>query len=178
MIYKNFEIKNVKTSKALSEETEFFSLDFFMDGKKIAAVSNDGRGGCHRVHPLNGSTGDDIKKAEVEMSKDEFLVDSDFEKFDSAISVLLELHMTEKDIKKLTKTEVTFIDEGKLSAVGYKKSKIAPDEKLFEHVAKEYPNAIILNKMDIKEAAILTVKENAKRQREMFKTPENTSPSP
>ncbi|MDW9478938.1 hypothetical protein GOB57_09620 [Sinorhizobium meliloti] len=50
-----------------------FSLDLYVDGKKFAAVSNDGRGGCHRTHPYPPFTRQDIDRVEQEMSKDEFL---------------------------------------------------------------------------------------------------------
>ena len=47
------EIRNVKHHPDLSEETECFSADLHIDGKRIGSVSNRGTGGgddCHGDH--------------------------------------------------------------------------------------------------------------------------------
>ena len=41
------ELKNVKHVESMSEETECFTANLYVDGKKIGAVSNRGHGGCH-----------------------------------------------------------------------------------------------------------------------------------
>ena len=40
------ELKNVKFYESMSEETNCFQADLFIDGKKIAYVKNTGQGGC------------------------------------------------------------------------------------------------------------------------------------
>lgn len=40
------ELKNVKINQAFSEETLMFKADLYVNGKKVAYASNDGRGGC------------------------------------------------------------------------------------------------------------------------------------
>jgi len=40
------ELKNVKFFESMSEETNAFTADLFINGKKNAFVKNDGRGGC------------------------------------------------------------------------------------------------------------------------------------
>ena len=40
------ELKNVKINEAFSEETLMFKADLYVNGKKCAYASNDGRGGC------------------------------------------------------------------------------------------------------------------------------------
>lgn len=40
------ELKNLKVNLTFSEETIMFQADVFVDGKKVAYASNDGRGGC------------------------------------------------------------------------------------------------------------------------------------
>ena len=40
------ELKNVKINEAFSEETLMFKADLYVNGKKVAYASNDGRGGC------------------------------------------------------------------------------------------------------------------------------------
>ena len=46
------ELKNVKFYESMSEETNCFQADLFINGKKIAYVKNDGRGGStdYNVH--------------------------------------------------------------------------------------------------------------------------------
>jgi hypothetical protein len=44
------ELKNVKISEHLSEETTAFTADIFVDGKKAGYARNDGRGGCTEYH--------------------------------------------------------------------------------------------------------------------------------
>jgi hypothetical protein len=40
------ELKNIKLNMAFSEETICFKADLYVNGKKVAYASNDGRGGC------------------------------------------------------------------------------------------------------------------------------------
>lgn len=46
------EIKNIIHSVSLSEETNAFVADLYVDGKKIAKCSNDGRGGMTKIEAL------------------------------------------------------------------------------------------------------------------------------
>jgi hypothetical protein len=41
-----FELKNIKFYESMSEETNCFQADLFINGKKIAYVKNTGQGGC------------------------------------------------------------------------------------------------------------------------------------
>lgn len=45
------ELKSYKEVKSFSEETVCFQATVYVDGKKVAEVSNDGKGGPHRWHP-------------------------------------------------------------------------------------------------------------------------------
>lgn len=171
MKYKNYEIKNVTHVQAMTRETNCFSLTLYVDGKKFAEVSNNGHGGSDNIYPVSPYTQRDIDRVEEEMSNDDFLVSCEFEKFESAVSTLLLLHYTEKELKKLSKTNVAILDDGVVKYFGYKGSKEAPSEELFAQVEKDYPDAIILNKMDIREAAVMVVKadreKNAKNDEEL-----------
>ena len=50
----NLELKNIKYSDFASEETNCYQASLYLDGKKIAVVSNDGRGGCDYFHKEEG----------------------------------------------------------------------------------------------------------------------------
>lgn len=48
----NLQLKNIKFYESMSEETNCFQADLFIDGKKITHVKNDGRGGCTEYHHI------------------------------------------------------------------------------------------------------------------------------
>jgi hypothetical protein len=58
------ELKNLKHAEFASEETYCYSASLYVDGKKFATVSNDGRGGCDDVHPVKGKTWEDLRELE------------------------------------------------------------------------------------------------------------------
>lgn len=45
------ELKSIKFSEALSEETNAFTADVWINGKKAGYAKNDGHGGCTMVNP-------------------------------------------------------------------------------------------------------------------------------
>lgn len=167
MKYDQYEIKKVEHMKSLSEETECFSLDLYVADKKFAHVSNRGHGGCHEVHPYPPFTWDDVKRVTEEVKDDKFLVDSDFEEFDTAVSTLFSLWSVAKDLTKGCKKKAMYLDGGELYSSGYKGAK-APDQRLFDHIRKQYPDAVILNGMDVADAAKLVVMEERKKFHAMY----------
>ena len=46
-------LKNIKFSEHLSEETNAFTADIFVNGKKVGYAKNDGHGGCTWYHPYS-----------------------------------------------------------------------------------------------------------------------------
>lgn len=56
------ELKKVKVYPAMSEETVAFSCEVYKDGKLLADVSNDGKGGCNRWVRVEGVTFDEVKE--------------------------------------------------------------------------------------------------------------------
>lgn len=51
----NLELKGIKIAKFASQETYCFEAALYLDGKKVAIVSNQGHGGCDSVHWLDRS---------------------------------------------------------------------------------------------------------------------------
>ncbi|MBY3151148.1 hypothetical protein HFO56_01840 [Rhizobium laguerreae] len=164
MKYGKYEIKKVAVNDRMSEETVNFSLDLYVDGKKFAAVSNDGRGGCHRTHAYPPFTRRDVDRVEEEMAQDEFLVDSDFERFDNAINTLLLLDDAARNIKRMIKTKAVWVDGNELYSSGYTNSRV-PDEALFDRIRVQYPGVTILNTMTVEASAVESVKA-ARRKNE------------
>lgn len=60
------ELKNVKFYESMSEETNCFKADLFINGKKIAYVKNDGRGGCTDYQLM------DLKNKQILREAEEF----------------------------------------------------------------------------------------------------------
>lgn len=59
---KNLSLKNLKFHEDMSEETPCFSADLYEDGKLVAHVKNDGRGGGNSVTPANGLSWKDVQR--------------------------------------------------------------------------------------------------------------------
>ena len=103
------ELKNVKISESLSEETTAFTADIFVNGKKAGYARNDGRGGCTEYHSFQ-ETREIINEAEkftltlpkikYDFNGKTFEMDSNLE---NVIDNLLEKFQSDKDKKKLEK---------------------------------------------------------------------------
>lgn len=57
----NLSLKNLKFHEDMSEETPCFSADLYEDGKLIAHVKNEGRGGCNSIYPADGLKYSDVQ---------------------------------------------------------------------------------------------------------------------
>lgn len=58
----NFDLKRVKYSEHLSEETPAFTCEIWENGKLIAYCKNDGCGGNNLITPAKGYTYNDVAK--------------------------------------------------------------------------------------------------------------------
>lgn len=174
MKYGKYEIKKVSVNDAMSEETICFSLDLYVDGKKFAAVSNDGRGGSHRTHAYPPFTRNDIDRVEQEMAQDEFLIDdAKFELFDTAVTTLLLLKDAAADVKRHSKSKAVYVDGDNLYTEGYRGGRV-PDEALFARIRAQYPGATILNTMTVEASAV----EFLKMQRRQLEAERVADPLP
>ena len=59
------ELKNVKFSEAMSEETNAFTADLYINGKKAGYCKNTGQGGCTDYYGIEHYQSDIIKEAET-----------------------------------------------------------------------------------------------------------------
>ncbi len=58
------ELKRISFNERLSDETNCFVADLYIDGKKAGECKNDGRGGCTDYYGIEKQTTDIIEKAE------------------------------------------------------------------------------------------------------------------
>lgn len=105
------ELRKVAHYPRLSQETAAFNADLYIDGVKRATVENDGHGGPNMVHPWQvGKEIDDYAKTlpPKEMFGQMVPISGDY-----LISLILEEHLLEKDLKKDLKKKTLFILKGK-----------------------------------------------------------------
>lgn len=99
------ELKNIKFSEALSEETNAFVCDVYVNGKKVAYAKNDGHGGSTFYHSYDGKQKivNDAEKYCVSLPPIKnygFEIKMDLE---LKIDLLFEEWLKEKEKTKLTK---------------------------------------------------------------------------
>lgn len=163
------ELKNLKVNSAFSEETTCFKADVFINGKKVAFASNDGRGGCTDYYHYNGQR-EILKQAEEyckALPKKQFEIGGRMHEFNQSLESIIDDLVFEKEkakeqkkIDKLCETNIVFgkpngysyryigfngrpkIDDVKKSIVGQKSL-----EKLINRVKGELREGeIIFNK--------------------------------
>jgi hypothetical protein len=99
------ELKNIKFSEALSEETNAFVADVYINNVKVAYAKNDGHGGCTFYHAYEGKR-ELVKEAEefclglppIKAYSTELPMNLEFK-----IDLLLEDWLKVKDQKRLDK---------------------------------------------------------------------------
>lgn len=104
------ELKGVKFYEKMSEETNAFFADVYVDGKKCGFAKNDGRGGCTFVSPYGGKTLDLFTNSEkwleeqpeinIGTEDNPFMVKSNME---NVVDQLFEQWLKDRDQKKLEK---------------------------------------------------------------------------
>ena len=142
------ELKNVKINLTFSEETIMFMADVYVNGKKTAYASNDGRGGCTFYTSYHAPNNDeDLRQAEafclslpkVRVEEYDFEYDMNLEHF---IDNLIEDELKKKEQKKLEKKMVDTIMWGKPNGHSYTQVKFKvplakiPTTRLQEFVDK------------------------------------------
>jgi len=58
---KDFDLKKIKCYEEMSEETQAFSAEFWVDGNHVANVKNDGQGGPNQFQTLEPYTYKDVE---------------------------------------------------------------------------------------------------------------------
>ena len=121
------ELKKVKFFNSLSEETNAFSADVFVNDKKVGYARNDGRGGSTEVRPYNEKAAPAFKEAEeyclllppLEVKGLSFTIPMNLETF---VDALFEKWLLERDVQRTikrldkdAKTNIVIINEKSFS---------------------------------------------------------------
>lgn len=162
----HIELRKIKHAAFLSEETNAYTADLYVDGKLIAHVGNDGHGGCDHQHPAKGKTYDDVKQVndwvkanhaprttDMMLEGKPFVMDVDLEVL---CGELLTDWLIERDLKRLINRTVAFVPAGAKEVRSYKGKNIGDAAaKLIAITETKFPGARILNTMPFAEAKVL-----------------------
>jgi len=106
------ELKNVKFSEAMSEETNAFTADLYINSKKVGYCKNTGQGGCTDYYGIEKYTNEAIQKAEAyckALPKTKWK-DMEFDQsLESVIDDLMADWLKAKETKKMEKRMQTCI---------------------------------------------------------------------
>ncbi len=151
------ELRRISHNARLSEETEAFAADLYIDGEKRGTVSNRGHGGCHDYSDWN--TAKELNEYAKTLPRLKFpeawgsplgdgdntyaqsadsLVDDELAKFLRAKAV----NGTRNQLLRAMKTKTLFtLPRHKTGEYAYFKG---TDQRIIDHIAKKYPEATIL----------------------------------
>lgn len=156
------ELKNIKHSASLSEETNAYTARVYKDGKPFCDVSNHGTGGCDSQHPIAPFTYADIKAADewcganlppLDMSK--YGMEPLRQTFEGWCHAQLEDHLVASDLRRLMKGKVLYLHDGKVYTSGFKGIRTLTPRHLEVAIAslkKTKPDAKVLNCLPFGEA--------------------------
>lgn len=153
-------LKSIDLHVGLSEETPAYTARLYVDGAYFADVSNSGHGGCDMVYPPKGETQKGFH-TKVTALEDRIKAtypghDYDFGKdhkghMEESLEGLCHVRAWEsverRNLKSQLSRKVMMVDDGKVYSI---KGKRTPERVVA--VARQYPEATILNSMSFDDA--------------------------
>jgi len=121
------ELKKVQFSEHLSEETNAFTANLYVDGYKIGYVRNDGCGGNTNVQPDSGDVWEKFREVEEyckTLPPESYTYNNEVHYFDSnlenVVDGLFEHWLKQKEVKKLERKMKNHLMWGKPNGGSYK----------------------------------------------------------
>lgn len=149
----NLELRKIKYSKFASEETHCYEAELFLDGKKIAVVSNQGHGGCDSQHFINREVETKVNEYFKSLPK-ESAYGMEFEQsLEGFCGDQVNNFLMIKDLQRLLKKKNTLIisSERGIFTKCFKATTQLPLELMIKN-AKIKENEVILNSLDFDKA--------------------------
>ena len=152
----NLELKNIKHTAWASEETNCYQASVYLDGKPLAIVDNDGRGGCDRQNAHPSFKKENFRKSffDIMTEIDDYFKGLPKKKYDDfELDMDLELWCGEQLSKwKCSKTLRRNLNKGSMiqdadGELYHWKEHIASDV-----ILKHHPKAVILNDLPFEKA--------------------------
>lgn len=163
------ELKNIKVLSANSQETECFNATLYVDGKRLASISNDGWGGPNRVYPVKGPFNAPefhakLKEIDTYLNKTDagrkyvadfkrnYGMDTDYD-LEGWVGEQVNKHLLAKDLRRLLRGKIIFTDPAKsgLRMMGFKNCRKV-DSRHIDYFRDKHPDATILNEMSFDDA--------------------------
>lgn len=122
----NVELRNVSFNERMSEETNAFVADVYVDGKKVGYAKNDGRGGDTWVQPYPETRTkfgecerwlETQSKINIGSETDPYMIKCNME---SMVDSLFEQWLKDKEVKKFEKKMETRLMWGVPNGMSYK----------------------------------------------------------
>lgn len=144
------ELKNIKHARSLSEETNAFTADIWIDGDKVGYAKNNGQGGGTDIRPLEGQR-DKLREAEKWAaslpSEIVELGDGPIElkpRLDTVVDELVEDDLMVKDLQKeFRRGVVVHNEDGSMGVYPYKKGMAAADKKRMQEVVRQKGKTVL-----------------------------------
>lgn len=167
-----FELKNIKHAEFASEETNCYNAALYVDGVRIAEVSNDGHGGCDFVHPYGkGSEGRAANQKVIDAAEawlkdqpkivtdlpshndeDEFFTYS--QSLETVCGDLLQKWLVERDVKKALKRRIMFTKPNE-DGIYELPARFKPTKENIAQYHEQKPEYRILNNLDLDEVVVI-----------------------
>lgn len=95
-----FELKKVKFYEELSEETPCYVAELYVEGKKVANVKNDGRGGCADVYFKEAGTAELCHQVSQHIKENPIVIQYDWGKYEIKTIEDLADHLFDEWLRK------------------------------------------------------------------------------
>lgn len=161
---KVIEVRKINHAANLSEETYAYTAEVWVDGRKFCKVQNQGHGGPDMQYPVEPFTYKDVADLDAWMKKNLPGVDcsylySDGRKATHEMSLELYCgeavtdHLVAKDLTRMLKSKMLWVDGGKLWQVPIPKKLTAEQlAKWLGFVRQKYSKVSFLNDMSFEKA--------------------------
>jgi hypothetical protein len=165
------ELKNIKHARSLSEETNAFTADLWVEGEKVGYAKNNGRGEQTHIAPFEGNR-DKLREAEewaaslpseiVELGDGPIELKS---RLDTIVDKLVEDDLVVKDLQKEFRRGVVVQNEdGSMGVYPYKKGMAAADKKRMQEMVRQKKGKTVLNDLPKEDLLAKTMREPAASQ--------------
>lgn len=150
----DIELKKVRHYPGLSRETEAFTAEVWLDGKKWATAEDDGGGGAILVRTVTGGYDEEARvdalcRTTYPRMKSKYFEDGLEMSLEIVIGQLLSRHIFNKKFRRKLAKQVLAIEDGKIFAWP---AKYKPTPENCGKIASTHPRATVLNLIPLEQA--------------------------
>jgi hypothetical protein len=149
------ELKAVKYSKSLSQETYAFTAKMYVNGRKYADVSNNGGGGPNLIHRVkhDGQLDAAVMEKAYKELQDAGWGDCTIEVVENWASEAVTQHLLRKDMKADFRKSIVFRKtKNDAALMSWKRPKPLTVDQCVTSMRETWPDMVVLNTMPEDEA--------------------------